>query len=218
MSLRRVAFGTVSSGASTNQDVPSTGIALGAIALAVLVVFAVFIPRLDKGDHAIVGGPVKLADTYPGGYIAATLKDAWANADSSLQSQVDAIVQQVQAEQDYGSKQVATTAGASAVNKIYLRSGNEIYFVQVFASTGGAFSPGEIADPSTAPSGSAIQQLLKVGDGVCVVDATIGSDGTPAVSQSQCQVTKGSHTVQVMSPSQSADKVVAFADEIVKSL
>ncbi len=201
---------------TTTTDVPSTGITIGAIVLAVLVVFAVFLPKLNKGDTNVAD--ISLANTYPGGYISADMKEAWANADTSLQSQIGQITQQVKAETAFGDQQVKAVASRKAVNKIYLRGGNELYFVQVFASTGGAFSPGEIADPTNAPAGSAVQQLVKVGDGVCVIDETIGSDGTPAISQTQCQVSKGAYTVQVMSPSQAGDKPVAFADEIAATL
>jgi hypothetical protein len=194
------------------SDVPLTGIAIGAVLLAVLVLFAVFLPRAI-GDSGTGGGAVALPDSLPGGYVAADRTDAWKNASANVKGHEAEIVAQVKAELNYGDSALTKTSKNAFANRIYLQGGGKaIYFVQAFRSAGGAFSPGEISDPMKLQQGSTVQQLIKIGDAVCIVDGTVGNPGQIQPSQTQCQRSQGDLTVQVTAPQVAASDVAKVTD------
>jgi len=192
-----------------NSDVPLTGIALGAVALALVVVFAVFLPKA-VGDTTDAS-PITLPKTLPGGYTSAALPEAW-KGNSNVAGQEDQIVQQVQAELDFGDSQLKKTTGGSFGNAIYLKdSGQSIFFVQAFRAAGGAVSPGEISDPSKLQQGTSVDQLTTVGDATCIVTGTVATGGQVQPAQTKCQQSDGDLTVQVTAPSVAASDVAKVA-------
>lgn len=203
---------------SRTSDVPLTGIAIGAVLLALVVVFAVFLPRAI-GDTGSSTGSLTLPASLPGGYVAADRTAAWTNASSSVKGHEAEIVAQVKAELAYGDKALTKTSKNAFANRIYLKGdGKSIFFVQAFRSAGGAFSPGEISDPMKLQQGSSVQQLLKVGNAVCIVDGTVGNPGQVQPSQTQCQRSEGDLTVQVTAPQVAASDVAKVADLVLSKV
>jgi hypothetical protein len=195
------------------SDVPLTGIALGAVALALVVVFAVLLPKA-VGDTAD-SSPINLPKTLPGGYVSAALPAAW-KGNSSVSGQEAQIVKQVQAELDFGDAQLKKSTGGGFGNEIYLKSGGQsIYFVQAFRASGGAVSPGEISDPSKLQQGSSVDQLTTVGKATCIVTGTVGTGGQVQPAQTKCQESEGDLTVQVTAPSVAASDVAKVADLVL---
>lgn len=197
----------------TNQsDIPLTGIAIGAVALALVVLFAVFLPKAHGETGSATVNRISLPASLPGGYLAADRVDAWKSADSQVKGHEAEVVGQVKAELSYGDKQLAKTSSSDYGNRIYLKDGRSIFFVQVFRAAGGAFSPGEISDPAVSGQGSSVQQLTKVGDAVCIVDGAVTSPGQVQPSSSQCQRSGADLTVQVTSPGTAPSDVAKVAD------
>jgi len=199
-----------------NSDVPLTGIAFGAVALALVVLFAVFLPKAE-GDSANTSA-ITLPKTLPGGYTSAALPAAW-KGNPSVAGQEDAIVKQVQAELDYGNAQLKKTTGGGFGNAIYLKdSGQSIFFVQAFRAAGGAVSPGEISDPTKLQPGTSVDQLTTVGKATCIVTGSVASGGQVQQAQTKCQESKGQLTVQVMAPSVASSDVAKVADLVLSQI
>lgn len=194
-----------------NSDVPLTGIAIGAVALALVVVFAVLLPKAS-GDEA--GTRIKLPNSLPGGYIAADRTEAW-KGNANVSGHESELVAQVKAEINYGNSALEKTTGGGFGNRIYIKGSSAIFFVQVFRAAGGAFSPGEISDPSKLQQGSSVQQLLKVGKSTCIIDGTTSTGSQVTPSQTQCQLSEGELTVQVTAPSVAASDVAKVADLVL---
>lgn len=199
---------------TSNSDVPLNGIAIGAVVLALVVVFAVFLPKAHGETSASTSTPqqITLPATLPGGYVAADHTAAWKNAGSQVKGHEAELVSEVKDELEYGDQQLAKTSKTDYGNRIYLKNGQSIFFVQVFRSAGGAFAPGEISDPMKSSQGSTIQQLTKVGSSVCIVDGTVGNPGQVTPSSAQCQRSSGDLTVQVSSPGTAPSDVAKVVD------
>ena len=188
-----------------NSDVPLTGIAIGAIALALVVLFAVFLPKA-VGDTANTSA-ITLPKTLPGGYESATDTAAW-KGNASMAGQEAQVVKAVQEEIDFGNAQLKQTTGGGFGNAIYLKdSGKSIFFVQAFRAAGGAVSPGEISDPTKLQQGSTVDQLVSIGKATCIVTGTVATGGQVQPAQTKCQQSKGELTVQVSAPSIAASDV-----------
>lgn len=199
-----------------NSDVPLTGIAFGAIALALVVVFAVFLPKAsgDTADDSAITMPKTLA----GGYVSANSTDAW-KGNSSIAGQEKQVVTEVQAELDFGDAALKKTTGGGFGNAIYVKNaGQSIFFVQAFRATGGALSPGEISDPSKLQQGTSVDQLTTVGDATCIVTGTVATGGQVQPAQTKCQATKGDLTVQVMAPQVATSDVAKVADLVLSKI
>lgn len=201
-----------------NSDVPLTGIAIGAVALALVVVFAVLLPKAE-GDEADTSR-IALPSSLPGGYVAADTASAWKGASPTVAGHEAEVAAEVKAELKYGDSVLEKTTGGGFGNGVYLKKTGDsanFFFVQVFRAAGGALSPGEISDPSQSQAGGSAQQLLKVGDATCIVQGVIGSAGQVDASQgqSQCQRSEGNLTVQVTAPSVAASDVAKVADLVL---
>ncbi|HVX55835.1 hypothetical protein [Nocardioides sp.] len=197
---------------TNRSDVPLTGIAIGAVALALVVLFAVLLPKAHGETSSSTPHRISLPASLPGGYLAADRTDAWKNAGAQVKGHEAELVGEVKDELTYGDKQLAKTAKSDYGNRIYLKNGQSIFFVQVFRTAGGAFSPGELSDPSKSSEGSSVQQLTKVGDSVCIVDGSVTSPGQIQPSSTQCQRSSDDFTVQVTSPGTAASDVAKVAD------
>lgn len=193
------------------SDVPLTGIAIGAVVLALFVVFAVLLPKAS-GDEA--GSRIELPSTLPGGYVAADKADAW-KGNTNVAGHEAEIAASVKQELTFGNAALEKTTGGGFGNRVYIKGGQAVFFVQVFRAAGGAFSPGEISDPSQLQQGTSVQQLLKVGKSTCIVDGAVGTGGQVQPSQTQCQRSEGELTVQVTAPSVAASDVAKVADLVL---
>ena len=198
-----------------NSDVPLTGIAIGAVVLALFVVFAVLLPKAE-GDDSVDTTRISLPDSLPGGYKAADMVSSWKGATSGIAGHEAEVVAEVKAELKFGDAALQKTTGGGFGNRIYLKNGAQsIFFVQVFRAAGGAVSPGEISDPSKLQQGSSVQQLTQVGKSVCIVSGTTATGGAVQPSQTQCQRSEGQLTVQVTAPSVAASDVAKVADLVL---
>ncbi|WGL52943.1 hypothetical protein P5P86_03745 [Nocardioides sp. BP30] len=197
---------------SRSSDVPLTGIAIGAVVLALVVVFAVLLPKA-QGDEADTSR-IALPSSLPGGYKAADNASAW-KGNANVAGNEAQVAAQVKAEIAFGNAALKKTTGGGFGNRIYIKGASEIYFVQAFRAAGGAFSPGELSDPSKLQQGTSVQQLIKTGDATCIVDGTTGTGGQVTPSETQCQVSKGDLTIQVMAPSVAASDVAKVADLVL---
>lgn len=207
---------------SRTSDVPLTGIAVGAVALALVVVFAVFLPRAvgDDGTGGTSNARIALPATLPGGYQSADQVSAWKGATSGVAGHEDQVVKEVKAELKYGNAALQKTTGGGFGNRIYLKdAGKSIFFVQAFRAAGGAVSPGEISDPSQLQQGTSVDQLLKVGDATCIVTGSVATGGQVQPQQTKCQASKGDDlTVQVTAPAVAASDVAKVADLVLAQI
>lgn len=199
------------------SDIPLTGIAIGAVVLALVVLFAVFLPKAH-GETDSSAHRISMPASLPGGYLAADRVDAWKGAAAQVKGHEAELVGEVKSELSYGDKQLAKTASSDYGNQIYLKNGQSIFFVQVFRAAGGAFSPGELSDPAKSGEGSSVQQLTKVGDAVCIVDGSVTGPGHVQPSSTQCQRSGADFTVQVTSPGTAPSDVAKVAGLVLAAV
>jgi hypothetical protein len=190
-----------SSRSQTRSQGLVAGVAVGAIALALLVVLAVLLPKA----HGAEVESVDLPDELPGGLIAldvdrelpaeAGLPDNFAQvqgaqARTTMSDYEDAYGDPV-AFRGYADQQLQTVA-----------------FVTVFAGDGDAFGPDFGTSQST--------QLVKSGDAVC--ELSFQQTQTGQVSDEPttvtCQVSGEGQTVQVATGGISVEETVKLADGI----
>ncbi len=194
------------------------GIAAGLVLLGLVAAFAIGLPKASGADESTEPAPVELSlpDTLPGGYAAAD--DPASFADGELAAQAEAIAKQQADATAYGNAVLPDVLGTPAVTRSYVVDGTNAVFVQVFQSTGGAFSPDSLTDPTTS-DGAGGTTMEKVGDGVCALtygQSTDGSLGDP--TSSRCQVTHGDLTVQLSSSGVAAEDLVSVGDGILDNL
>ena len=202
------------------RTTPWAGILLGLLFLGLIAAFAIGLPKAH-GDEASTESAEQLTltlpDTLPGGYIASD--DPAAFADGELADQADQIVAQEKASRANGDQVLPDVLDTAAVTRTYVANGTEAVFVQAFQSTGGAFSPNSLPDPE-ASGGQASTELVKVGDGACILSyGQAQAEGQAApVAFSQCQVTQGAVTVQIGSSAVEAKDLVAVAGDLLDTL
>ena len=191
------------------------GIAIGVLALGLLALFAIVLPKAvgeDDGAARLV-----LPDTLPGGYAAADDPASFEGGDYA--DQADSIAQQEKSNSDYGNRVLPEVLGHAAATRTYVLDGTKAVFVQVFDAEGGAFAPNSIPDPE-ASGGAPANEVTNVGDGVCILSYGQGStDAGPADPVfSQCQVTRDGRTVQIGASEVDAEDLVATADGLLDDL
>jgi hypothetical protein len=195
-------------------------IALGVVLLGLLAAFAIGLPKASpaedsKGSQSV---DLTLPDTLRGGYAAAD--DAASFKGGQLAQQADAIAEQQQASTTYGNKVLPEVLGTSAATRSYVVDGTKAVFVQAFQSTGGAFAPSTLTDPSTS-NGAGGTTMESVGDGACILSYAPtqgGAQPSTAPSSSQCQVTRDTLTVQIQSSEVPAKDLVTVADSLLDQL
>ena len=181
------------SDAPKNSRIAILGIALGAIILGLIAVFAIVLPK--AADDA--SGAVKLPDTLPGGYVATDLPKAFAGAPATDQEQVDAAVRSEKAARAFGDE-VLADSGATAATRTYLgKDLQTAVVVQAFRAAGGAFSPFQFTNPETVQAGSQVEQLVRKGHAVCIERGQADGQGGVSGGYIQCQRSEGNLTIQV---------------------
>ncbi|MBI2244941.1 MAG: hypothetical protein HYU55_13755 [Nocardioides sp.] len=113
------------------------GIAIGVIALGLLALFAIALPKAvgeDDGAARLV-----LPDTLPGGYAAADDPASFEGGDYA--DQADSIAEQEKSNSAYGNRVLPEVLGHAAATRTYVLDGTKAVFVQVFDAEGGAFAP-----------------------------------------------------------------------------
>jgi hypothetical protein len=192
----------------SNRRVVLPGVILGALLLALAVVFAIVLPKVH-GDS----GNISLPDTLPGGYTATDLVDAYKHAPGATDAQVQQASASARTTRTYGDKALADS-GVKAATRTYVdKSLHTPLFVQVFRAAGGAFSPFQFSDPKAAQANEQVQHLVRKGDVLCIENGSATGAGAVQASYVECQKSQGDTTVQVTSPL-ALDKAVSLVDDI----
>lgn len=182
----------------------ASGVVLGAVALALVAVLAIFLPKANGSDG------VSLPATLPGGYSALDTDralPAGANLpDDYLKQQAD-LVKSIQGDYDKAYDEPVTF-------RAYANAGLTTFaIVTVFSGEGGAFGPN---------FGTSQQiQFKRVGDVLCVVtyaqDQQTGKLGTDPDTVT-CQLPDRENTVQVATNGASVDATVKLTNDVTDAL
>ncbi len=189
------------------------GILLGLVALGLLLVLAVLLPRVAPGDS----GSVTLPDTLPGGLT--TIRAAEPPADAGVDAEEFMAEQQKWV--DY-TEETASKAWEEPVEfDVYVDESYERgYFVTVYGGPGGAFGApqGLLSGETAEAQGMALPatEMVREGEVVCEVtwpqipaDQEVAEDTRPA--RVVCQQPAGERTVQVAA----ADTTVGEAADVL---
>ena len=184
------------------------GVILGVLLLAVAVVFAIVLPKVN-GDS----GDISLPDKLPGGYTATDLPAAYKGAQGATAAKVQQASASERTARSFANKQLAAS-GATADTRTYVTKDlSSPLVVQVFRASGGAFAPFQFADPKTTQAGQQVQTLVRKGDVVCIENGSADGNGGVQAAYLQCQKSEGGTTIQVTSPL-SLDKAVKVVDDV----
>lgn len=191
---------------NASSDIPSTGIAIGAVLLALVVLFAVFLPRAE-GD----GSAPRLPDTLPGlGAVdaGATWTNIPATVETALKKEGATVAKLRSTLAQMGPKTQTALTKASTVpssSRLYVDPQfHTLYAVQAFRADGGAFAPTPLDESAT---------ISQVGDDVCVSS----TDSTTGSTTVECQASHGGMTVQVAASARPA-KVAKVADDALAAI
>ncbi|MDN4171735.1 hypothetical protein QWY28_02155 [Nocardioides sp. SOB77] len=191
-----------------------TGLLAGVVVLALLVVFAVLLPRTTDGAGA--EEPLGLPDTLPGGYTAADLDEAFAGQYDA--DQAETLSGRQASSREHGDDVLADVYDHAAETRTYASEDlSTAVFVQAFRAPGGAFAPETISGEDAAASGAATQELVREGDAICIVqrpaaDPTAGAPQGDAPSYVACQRSEDELTVQATAAGLPAEDLVALVD------
>lgn len=181
----------------------TSGLALGVVALALLAVLAIFLPKANGSES--VSLPAKLT----GGFSALDSEralPAGANLPDDYLKQQAALVRSIQGDYDKVYDEPVTF-------RAYANSDLSAFaIVTVFTGSGGSFGPN---------FGTSEQiQLQRVGDSVCVV--TYAQDQSGALGTDPdtvtCQLPGHDHTVQVATNGTSLAATAKLAEDVEGSL
>jgi hypothetical protein len=192
----------------SNRRVVLPGVILGVVLLALAVVFAIVLPKVN-GEPS----DVSLPDTLPGGYTATDLEKAYAKAPGATAEQVKQASATERTARAYGDKALAASGAVAATRTYVTKDLSSPLVVQVFRAPGGAFSPFQFSDPKTAQSGQQVERLVSKGDVVCIETGSADGKGGVQASYVQCQKSEGDTTVQVTTPL-ALDKAVGVVDDV----
>lgn len=204
----------MSSTRSTSAKTPVLGLLLGLVVLALMVVFAVLLPKA-VGDSGASDEPLGLPDTLPGGYTAADLDAAFAGQYDA--DQAESYAGRQASARKHADEVLAEVYEHAAETRTYASKDlSTAVFVQAFRAPGGAFAPETISEEGAAASGAASQELVREGDAICRVeraaaDPTTGAGGG-APSYVSCQRSEDDLTVQVTAAGTPAEEVVELVD------
>lgn len=204
---------------STKKDAPAweSGVAIGAVILAILMVFAVGLTKWHKND---LGQSISLPDTLSGGFKAidglsyATLPAAQQKQTS--QSQFDQSIATLKKSTATESSALTNAFGIAVTSREYISSDfqSEVQ-ATAYRGPGGIFGNGEnLANSSTGGPGTGSMQ--RVGDTICYVDA--GSSQTQTSPQAECQRSSDNLTVQVRTTDGKAATASKYADEVYNDI
>jgi hypothetical protein len=196
----------VSNQKNAPSDIPATGIAIGAVLLAVVVLFAVFLPRAQGESSA-----PRLPDSLPG--LGAIDADAtWANVPASVEkalkkegATVAKLRSTLAAMGPKAQAKVDKVSDIPSSSRLYVDPNfHTLYSVQAFRTEAGVFAPTPLDETST---------ISKVGDDLCI-SSTDSSTGTTTV---ECQASHNGLTVQVAASAKPAT-VAKVADDALSAV
>lgn len=204
---------------STKNETPAweNGVAVGVIILALVVVFAVGLPRWHKHDQSAA---LTLPDTLSGGYRAVDqLSFAKLPADQqkqTSQAQFDQSIATLKKSATTENTQLANAFGIAVTSREYVSPDfqSEIQ-TTAYRGPGGIFGTGgNLVDSSTGGAGTAT--LTRVGDAVCYSDP--GNAQQQVGPQAECQRTSGNLTVQVQASDGKVDTASKYVDEVYNGI
>jgi hypothetical protein len=191
-----------------NRRVVLPGVILGVLALALAVVFAVVLPKVN-GES----GDISLPDRLPGGYTATDLAEAYQGAEGATAEKIQQASATERIARSYANKQLEDS-GVTAETRTYVSKDlSSPLVVQVFRAPGGAFAPFQFADPKSTQAGQQVQRLVRKGDVVCIENGSADGNGGVQSAYVECQKSEGDTTVQVTSPLP-LDKAVKVVDDV----
>lgn len=204
---------------SDNRTSTWVGIAVGALMLGLVAVFAIALPKAadaESGEVAPAVGDLELPDTLPGGYTASDLPEAFTG---DYAGRAEEVAEAQQDAREHGDRVLADVLGEPAVTRTYASKDLRAVFVQAFRAEGGAFAPDSLPDPSTA-AGQSVPELVAVGDAACIVSRPASQTGAPADESAppqyaQCQLSEGELTVQVGAQGLQPEDMVGLADHVM---
>jgi len=196
----------VSNEKNASSDIPATGIAIGAVVLALVVLLAVFLPRAQGN-----GGKPALPDALPG--LGAVDADAtWTDVPAAVTKalkQEGATVKKLRSSLTQLAPKSQTSldqvSDVPSSSRLYVDPNFQtLYSVQAFRTEAGVFAPTPLDESST---------MSKVGDDLCI-STTDSSTGATTV---ECQASHNGLTVQVAA-SAAAAKVAKVADDALSAI
>lgn len=184
------------------------GVLVGLVVLGLIAVFAIALPKMSDP------GAIDLPETLPGGYTAMDLEQAYAGLADAPEDQVAQARAQEQVNRAYAEKVLDEAYDVEIANRAYLKEdGSALVTVQAFRAPGGAFSPVQFTDPSSAQPGATVERLVVEGEAVCVVHGQLGEGGEVTPQYTQCQRSEADLTLQVTG-SLDAEGVAEIIDEL----
>ncbi|NHC23934.1 hypothetical protein G6553_12215 [Nocardioides sp. IC4_145] len=205
----------MSSPATPSAKTSVLGLVAGVVVLALLVVFAVLLPKAVDGS-AGAEEPIGLPDTLPGGYTASDLEEAFAEQYDAEQAGV--VADRESASREHTDEVLADVYDYAAETRVYASEDlSTAVSVQAFRAAGGAFAPERISEDDAAASGGASQELVREGDAVCIVqraavDPAAGAPQGDTPSYVSCQRSEDDLTVQAAAGAMTPEDLVALVD------
>lgn len=184
------------------------GIVTGAVVLLLLAALGIFLPKATGST-----GDLALPDSLSGGYVAADLREAYADLQQATDEQKASYVT-TQVNARAFADQALAEAGVDGVSRNYLSSdGSGFIAVQLLRAEGGAVSPFLFTDPATADASSQIDRLVNVGDALCI--ETGFGDGQGGFRQSLIECQKSDHGLTLQLTTQgTVETVEALIEDV----
>ncbi|MDN4159788.1 hypothetical protein [Nocardioides abyssi] len=204
----------MSSPTTSSAKTTVLGLLAGLVVLALLVVFAVLLPRATDGAGAEES--LGLPDTLPGGYTAADLEKAFTEQYDADQAKT--VADRESAAREHADEVLGDVYEYAVETRVYASEDlSTAVSVQAFRAPGGAFAPERISEDGAAASGVATQELVREGDAVCIVqraaaDPAAGAPQGDTPSYVSCQRSEDDLTVQAAAGAMSAEDLVAIVD------
>ncbi|WP_028660347.1 hypothetical protein [Nocardioides insulae] len=175
----------------------AAGLVTGLVVLAVLIGFAVLLPKATGNNAAI-----ELPDELPGGYHALDQAETFtAFEDQQItEKQAQQTADTFAAQREYGDKQLDDAYEFPAVTRNYVSAdGSTVAYVTALRADGEAFAPDVLIDPSLGVLPGARVETLATDDEVtCITHADVNQQvGQVVPAGVTCRRTDGEFTLQV---------------------
>ncbi|MFT4288944.1 hypothetical protein [Nocardioides sp.] len=191
------------------------GVVLGVVVLALFAAIGIGLPKAvgDSDGHGS-SEPIVLPDTLPGGYTATDLEEAWASAPADQAEQASAYARNEAVARTYADKVLAETGVVAATRSYISEDLSSPVIVQAFRADGGAFSPLQIIDASTAEAGDSVDSLVTSHGVTCIQAGTADGAGGVQASYFECQKSADGFTIQVTSASTTIEDAVDLVESV----
>jgi len=202
--------------AKKNVDTALNGIAIGAVVLALFVLFAVFLPKAQSTT-------LSLPATLPGNLYAADVDSSWTHisddllngakqqgyTDDQIQQSLDAYKKQLETDRSSVADAFAKSSDVPSTSRMYIDDQLDTYGVQAFRGRNAFLAP--------TPFEGSTSTIQNVDGATCVVTTQTDSSTGSTSTGTECQLSNGEYTVQVTG-SDDAKKVAAVAQNALDAL